>query len=167
MGWFFFDLKKNLKFFLILIFFLVASSASSSSKTLEGRWQCWRRPPCYLFLGNFEKLKKKKICPTFFFLFFVFFVDFFRFFDKKKRLLRWIKDAMIVMTICPYNFLPCKQPSTVVSHLANFQSTKARTTISSLTKNCLRAPDSAFTTNLSPRFMTKVWYHSRPKMHVC
>ena len=63
----------------------MASSASSSSKTLEGRWQCWRHSPCYLFLGNFEKLKKKKICPTFFFLFFVFLLIFFRFFDKKKK----------------------------------------------------------------------------------
>ena len=50
------------------------------------------------FLGNFEKLKKKKFVLLFSLFFSFFFVDFFRFFDlkKNKRFLRWIKDAMIV-----------------------------------------------------------------------
>ena len=59
--------------------FSVASSASSSSKTLEGRWLCIWRSPCYLFLGNFEKFKKKKIgklFSSFFSLFCWFFLDF-------------------------------------------------------------------------------------------
>jgi len=67
-------------FFRFFIFFPAASSTSSS-------WQCRRRTPWHLLLGQFRKMKKKYFVRLFFFFFsdFFLFVWFFPIFKNKIK----------------------------------------------------------------------------------